>query len=336
MDVPENMESYYQEAGRAGRDEKKAYAVLIYHPNDITELKEWVNQTSPNISYIKSIYQSLANYFRIAIGSSHLASYDLIIEEFCHQYQLKSIETYQAIKKLEDEGLVQLIESYYAPAKVHIHISHKTLYEFQVSQPHFDQMIKVLLRAYGGELYASFSTISEEKIARLLDVEVSEVLKMLDQLHKRKVLIYIPSKNKPQLTWLTERKDAKSLTLNEKKIVQRDKERRQKMKSMINYLENQHQCRQQFILSYFNEDYKKLCGICDYCLNQKYEVDVDPSQYRVQILAELNNSPLSTDMLVSRIDLKNKKEVIDTIREMIDRREIKFDKSGKVQIEYRG
>ncbi|MEM1137932.1 MAG: ATP-dependent DNA helicase RecQ, partial [Bacteroidota bacterium] len=153
LDLPDNLEAYYQEAGRAGRDERKAFAVLLYNHNDIKQLKENIEISHPSIDKLKKVYQAVANYLKIAVGSGYLESYDFDLDDFVNTFKLPYLETYHALKKLEEQDFIQFNESFYAPSRLTIALSHDKLYEFQVANKEADKLIKILLRVYGAEIY---------------------------------------------------------------------------------------------------------------------------------------------------------------------------------------
>lgn len=326
MDLPENMEAYYQEAGRAGRDGKKSYAVIIFHPVDIKTLRDKVLLSQPKIEDLKSIYQGLANYFHLAEGSGQGESFDFDITAFASRFNLKPLPTYAAIKKLEEQGLIQLSESFYRPSKIHFQVSKKKLYEFQVSNEHYDLIIKAMLRLYGGELFSNFVPVSESQIGRAIKWNVPETKIALDQLHKMQFLNYEKSSEMPQVTFLTARQDAERLDID----VIRFKERRDlaisKMESMIDFVSQSHQCRTQIIQSYFDEESFTACGICDVCITKKKRENLtEVKSYHDQILSVLRKKPLTSEELEREINPDDHELFIEVIREMLDNNEIKYD-----------
>ena len=175
LDFPTTLEAYYQEAGRAGRDDKKAYAVILYDIHDIALLRESIQRAHPSPEQLKKVYQQLANYYQVAVGSHNMITYDFDLEYFAHAYGLKPQLVYQSLKTLEGEGLIQLNEAFSQPARLHIPTDPKTLYTFQVAHAHYDLLIKALLRLYGGELFSTFTTVSVPHIAHFINITPQEV-----------------------------------------------------------------------------------------------------------------------------------------------------------------
>ncbi len=265
-DLPESLEAYYQEAGRAGRDGKEAHCVLFYFDGDIQLAMQKLESSFPPIEYIRNVYQLLANYYQLAVGSAELEAFDFDFDDFRSRYKLEVVPCYNALKKLEEEGYIHLNESFYTPSKVYIPISYEQLYEFQVKYPRLDPFIKSLLRMYGGDLFTHFTMISESKLAKLMQLAVSELVSNLEVLHKQGILCYQPTNSKPKLTFLTPRYDARNLPLNKRKMDELKQRKVHKQEEMIHYAKADRMCRIAFILEYFGEEHNAKCGKCDNCL----------------------------------------------------------------------
>ena len=269
MDLPDSIEAYYQEAGRAGRDEKTAYAVVLYNEEDVVMLQKRVQQSAVPVALLKRVYQSIANHLKIAVGSHSMESFELDISELIRLFNLPAGETYYALKKLEEEGLLQMSESVYQKSKVHFLIDKTELYKFQVANANLDPLIKMLLRLYGGDLFGNFLTIKESEIGKMLAMPTTEVIQKLEYLQKVNILVYDHPGDRPKLTFLTPRQDANKLLLDTQKIEERNRIVTEKMHRVIDYLNNVHRCRTQLLQEYFDEISYLNCNMCDYCLSLK-------------------------------------------------------------------
>lgn len=319
LDLPENLESYYQEAGRAGRDGRRSYAAILYHEVDGLSLRNKIQQSQPELDYLKTIYQALANYFQLAEGSSQGESFDFELNAFCKRFNLNSIAVYPALKKLEEFGLIGFNESFYRPSLLHITMHHKHLYEFQVAHARFDSLIKALLRLYGGELYSEFTVISEAQIALMLKLPVETLKFELEQLNQLKVIIYEPVNEHPQITFIMARQDANRLPIDANEFNRRRKLHIDKGEQIINYVEQHHRCRMQVIQEYFDEVTYQPCGKCDVCMeNKRMEDQVVFKDYEEQIQYLLNSKPMTVEELESAVDPRDKHIFVEVVREMVD------------------
>lgn len=317
LDLPENLENYYQEAGRAGRDEKKAYAVLITHQQDLSVLEERASIAYPPIDFLKKIYQSLANYFRIAVGSGFMSSFDFDLSSFVGTYNLDLLKSYNALKVLQEEGLLELNESFFSPSSMKFLVDQSKLYEFQIANAKLDPLVKVLLRTYGGELFMEFLKIQEGKLAKAMNLSEKDLIRMLDYMDQVGVIAYSKRKDQPQITFLTERYDAGKLPLNVKRIEERRQNAMHKAAEMIAYVKQQRLCRSNQISYYFGEENEEGCGICDVCLEQKRQISDDLLHLKKIIIKTLQGGTLfSIHTLRDVPGLDDERNAIKVLREM--------------------
>jgi ATP-dependent DNA helicase RecQ len=333
MDLPEDIESYYQEAGRAGRDGKKSYATLIFHEVDAQSLRHKVEQSQPGLEYIKKIYQALANHYQLAEGSSQGESYDFDLEQFSKKFSLKPLAVYPALKKLEEVGLILLNDGFYRPSRIHFSIDKKKIYEFQVAQARFDPIIKMLLRLYGGELYADFIVISESQLAGAMKYSLPEVKLELQQLHKLQLLVYEPASDSAQVTFVLPRQDAERLPINRAMMEARRELHFNKMEAMIGYAEQSHRCRMQVIQEYFDEVTYTTCGVCDVCIDRRKKQDRTViTDYQNQVIYLLNQKPVLVEELEELVAPKDHDLFVEVVREMVDGSKIYYDDSWTLHL----
>ena len=334
LDLPENLEYYYQEAGRAGRDENKAFAVLLVNQKDIDTLEDRAVKSYPPTDFLKKVYQCLANQYRIAVGSSMMSSYDFDIAQFTATYQLDMLLTYNALKVLQEEALLELSESFFVPSSIRLLVDQSKLYEFQISSRKLDPFIKVLLRTFGGELFVEYIKIQENKLAKSMQVSEKEVIQYLEQLDNLGILAYNKRKDQPQVTFLTPRMDAGRLPLNLKRIEERRQVTISKAKAIIAYSQNIQVCRTGHILHYFGEETDNMCGVCDVCIAKRKnlsEQEIKLKSAMKEILEE--HGPMSLENLTDSLGKKNDKFTVSYLRELEDEGFITTVEDGKIKLQ---
>lgn len=335
LDVPDSLEAYYQEAGRAGRDGQKAYAVMLYTKNDLEQLRQRTEQLYQPVDMLRRVYQALANYTAVPVGGGEFNSYDFDMGTFTHTFNLPPQETHYALKQLQLEGFIQLNENYFHPSRLIIVLDNRQLYEFQVLHSRFDSFLKLLLRLYGGELFTDFTTISESTLARAFLINQSEIENLLEQLHQRNVVIYEKQKDKPQLTFLTPRFDAASLSINVAELNRRKEGALRKVQAATIYTEHVTQCRTRLLQAYFGEKPGDACGICDNCLKKKKQAEQASSAVREQVreyVALANGPGVSPKQLAHYFSQTDADALAQTLKQMLAEEEIRYTKSGNLTL----
>lgn len=333
LDLPENLEAYYQEAGRAGRDGLRCFAVMIYQAADVSNLELKVEQSQPSPQFLKSVYQALCNYYQLALGSNAGESYDFDLNDFTERFHLHANEVYIALKKLEEEGFIQFNESFYSPSTLHMLMDKAKLYEFQVAYARFDAIIKMMLRLYGGELLSGFPKISEVNIAKGLKVSTGDVVAMLKHLNELHVIVYQPAKEKPQVTFVMPRQDADKLPLNLKRLEARKKLILDKMRAMVSFVTLTHRCRMQLIQDYFNEVSYKKCGICDVCIEERKKENRNAfDDLKVEVTNVLKSKSLTVEQVEELIAPNDHELFVDVVREMVDDGVLVYDSVWKLSL----
>ncbi|GAB4004709.1 RecQ family ATP-dependent DNA helicase [Spirosoma migulaei] len=335
LDVPDSLEAYYQEAGRAGRDGLKAYAVMLYTPGDLESLRFRTEQLYQPIEMLRRVYQALANYTAVPVGGGEFSSYDFDLGAFAATFSLPPQETHYALKQLQLEGFIQLNENYFHPSRLTITLDNRQLYEFQVLNPRFDSFLKLLLRVYGGELFTDFITISESNLARTFLINQSEIEQLLTQLHQRNVVIYEKQKDKPQLTFLTPRFDAPSLPVNMQELNRRKELAMRKVQAAILYTEHVTQCRTRLLQAYFGEKPGDACGICDNCIKKKKSAETVTTVVRDQVreyVALANGPGVSPKQLAHHFAQTDADSLAQIVKQMLAEEEIRYNKNGNLTL----
>jgi len=328
MDLPDTLEAYYQEAGRAGRDEEKAYAVLLFNEADKVRLVKNFELSFPTVKEITQIYYHLGNYFQLAYGAGQFLCFDFDLGDFCNRYQLEPLKAISALKFLERDEWLTVTENVYIPSRLRFEVSAQELYSFQVAHANLDGFVKTILRAYGGafDYYVSFR---EADLARKAGLSANETAKYLGQLQQYQIISYLPQTDKPQLQFLQPRSDSQHLHIHKQHIDERREIGNSQLQALISYLKED-DCRSRKLLAYFGEHYAPLCGVCDYCIrrNKKSSQGEITGKLITEIMAVLAQAHLSLDDLVARLQSGDENQRISVIRNLVDSGKLKFN-NGK-------
>ncbi|MCJ8165924.1 RecQ family ATP-dependent DNA helicase [Pontibacter sp. E15-1] len=332
LDLPESLEAYYQEAGRAGRDERYAYAVILHGPNDVEALQRKVQEAHPSVELIRRVYQCLANYYQLAVGSGLMSSFDFDLAAFAKTYKLQPLEVHHTIKRLEGEGHLQLNESYYMPSRLMLLLNNLALYEFQLANPDHDRLIRMVLRVYGGEAFTNYVKLSERRLAQQLNMPEQELRRKLDYLSKLQVIAYEPKHDSPQLVFTKPREDAATLALDTRRLATLRERALVQAREMGRYVGTANRCRTQLLLAYFGEASDIRCRICDYCMAERKKERESQQQdaLRDQVLALLQKEACLPKALLLQFEPQHAETVIAVVRELLDLGQLQYQENGKL------
>ena len=268
IDCPDSLEAYFQEAGRAGRDGQKSYAVLLYDDNDKMKLRKRVVDTFPDKEFICEIYDQLAYFYQIAVGSGYNATFEFPVERFCQTYRHFPIPTISALNILTRAGYIDYRDEDEAQARVMILLGRDDLYRLRDNEPREDAVIVALLRTYTG-LFQDYGYIDESIIAQQCDLTPQQVYMILTNLNQKHILSFIPQKHIPFIRFTQRREDSQHLIIPP--AVYDDLKARyvHRIDKMLEYATCDLICRSRLLLRYFGEDRTDDCGMCDVCLGGK-------------------------------------------------------------------
>ncbi len=318
IEPPDSIESYFQEAGRAGRDGQKAFAILLCDLNDKSKLIRSVDLSYPEIQIVKNVYQSLGNFLQIPFGGGKNLSFDFDLGSFCSAFSLSIVNAYNCLKILQREGYIEFSEDVNNPSKVHFIVGRDDLYKFQVANAAFDGFIKLLLRSYTG-LFTDYVIIDEQILARRAKVSPDTVYQFLSKLSSMKLITYIPRKNTPLITYTEERLDEKTIYISPENYRKRRDAYSTRVNEVTRYAFADDRCRSRVLIEYFGQKNATNCGVCDVCLKK---TDSGLSFYEYEeiknlVTLKLAEYSLPIQTLVADINFKEDR-VIKAIRWMLD------------------
>ena len=332
-DVPDCLENYYQEAGRAGRDGEKSFAVLLYDDNDITELEGLAAIRYPSLDDIKNVYQSVANYLQIPAGTGEGNYFDFDISDFVKKFKLNTHTAIYSLKALEQDSWLSLNEQVFLPSKIKFTTTKEALYDFERSHPELESAIKALLRGYEG-IFDFPTSISEIVLIRLLKKDVEEIKKDLLKLDRFGVIHYELQKDSPQLYFPRNRVKVEDLSINMDLYHKRKEKFVARVKNIVQYVQELVTCRSKMIGSYFGDNKLHNCKVCDNCLRQK-KVHIDEKEFEKisnRIQTVLAPQPLPSKELMDQLGAIKKEKAWKVIEFLQAENKLEVDNAGWVRL----
>jgi ATP-dependent DNA helicase RecQ len=330
LDLPDSIEAYFQEAGRGGRDEKRAYAVLLYESSNIIDSRHNLALSYPDLKTIRDVYQALGNYFQLPVGMGKDCQFDFDLASFAGQYKFQPVIVFNCLRFLEKEGFVMLTEGLHNPSKIYMKAHKDELYRFQVENEPFDAFIKTILRSYSG-IFSGFIIFSESELARRSNLSLDEVVGNLKRLAKLQILDYVPQTDKPQIFYLQERLDTRDLTISPENYKDRLKDAEMRLETMISYAEATNKCRSQALLAYFGECHTKRCGKCDVCIERNKislnEMEFDNIVNMIKPILKTRSCTL--EEMIEAAGQINDDKVIRAVQWLVDNEKIVMDRERR-------
>ena len=303
-DVPDSPEAYFQEAGRAGRDGMKAYAVLLFCARDKITLKQRISDTFPEKSYIRKIYEDINFYYQMAMGDGRGCTFAFNIDEFCRNFKHFPVQTDSALKILTRAGYLEYTDEQDNVSRIMFTITKEELYRIREQSEYTEKLIRILLRSYTG-LFTDYAYISEDNLSTRSGLSKQQIYETLLSLSRQHILHYIPAKKTPYIIYTRERQETERIYLSKEVYEDRKESYVQRINAMIEYAESENRCRSRMLLRYFGEKNEHNCGQCDVCL-QQHQSGLKSGEFESisqQLQALLKENPLSLQEIKDKMQV---------------------------------
>lgn len=325
-DLPNSLEEYYQEAGRAGRDGERSYATILYSEEDTLKMRKRISDSFPKKKFIRRVYQALGNYYQVAVGSGYTAIFDFNLYDFCRAYKFPFLQTHHALQILELSGYIEYTEEIDSKSRVKILVNRNEMYYLNLSKDS-EKLIFAMLRNYTG-IFAEDVYIDEGMLATLVDKSRDEVYQLLTQLAKMRYISYVPQKKTPFIIFTTSREDIQHVSIPRAAYEDRKVRFKSRISSMIDYVEKDDICRSRMLMIYFDEKKPEDCGECDVC-RRKTQSGLTNHQYlkiKKAIYKELTDkAELPLNSLIKSLEPFREEDIHKALNFLIDQKKIKSE-----------
>ncbi len=328
--IPDCLENYYQEAGRAGRDGSPAKAVLLTNNFDVAQMRQQFLGALPDAAFLKKVYNKLNNYFQISIGESTDEIFQFPFKDFIAAYRLNSFLTYNALRVLDQYSVIALSESFFKKIEIQFIVSQNSIFDYLDKNSGSAPMIQTILRTYGG-IFDFETKIDPSLIARKTKVSEKRIFDLLKKLKKDEIIDYKSKKTDLEITFLVPRDDERTINVFAKQVEERNQIKVAKVDQMLGYLHTDTVCRSKQILSYFGEKKVQACGICDVCRKRHQKKAVDFQSISSEILAILRKKSRTSRVLIKILD-HSEAHILKTIQRMLEDGQIKVNTMNEYEI----
>ena len=326
INTPNSLENFIQEAGRAGRDGKTTYSLILTNKSNLFDATTKFVSNVASTKFVKIVYHNLNQYYSITLGELPEQLLDFSLQEFCYTYKLKLLQTYNAIKILERENIVFLDENYSKKSTLKFLISNNQIFDYLNNQPSKSELIKLILRSYGG-IFDHYTIINELMLSKKLNCSEKEVVKNLNDLHLNGIVNYIYKNTTSKLSFLVPRDENYTINSISKNIEQQNNLKYEKLTATISYIQNIKTCRNILLLSYFNETCTETCGICDIC-KAKAQPKNSLKTISNHILILLKKQSLSSQELTTILGY-SENEILNSLKILLEKNKITITSQNK-------
>ncbi|WP_435413006.1 RecQ family ATP-dependent DNA helicase [Psychroserpens mesophilus] len=334
INLPESLESYYQEAGRAGRNNEDAYAFLLTNTSDEERLKRQFINTLPSIEFIKQVYRKLCNYFQISYGEGEFSSHQFNFNAFCKTYDFKTTQTFNTLQILDRNSIIKLSQQFNYTTTLQFIISSNSLFAYLDRHKHVALIVKSILRTYGG-IFEHALAINLSLIATKTATSEKQIIAVLQHLDKDDIVDFKYSNTDSEVVFLQPREDDKTINRIVTIVEQQQELKRLQVNAVLKYVENNSVCKQVQLLHYFGEDSTKNCGKCSVCLSHSEVIEVpDVKTIREQILSILATKNMNSRQLVEELSFKDT-DIFDALKLLLEHQIIETTPSNSYKIKSR-
>ena len=328
--MSDSLESYYQEAGRAGRDGKRSYAVMLVASNDSSRISKHFSDEFPPLEQIKLIYEKVCDYVQVAVGDGLYASYIFNIHDFCRREHIHISRVRAALKLLQQNNYLTLTEEVDNPARIIFTTGRDDLYKIRVSQDELDNIIRVILRLYDG-VFTEFRSIDEKQIAAISGYTIDKVRELLKRMWQMRIIRYIPANTTPILFFNEERLPTNDLYISPESYTHRLRLTQERFENVLRYIGNEQSCRSVMMQNYFGDTDTTVCGVCDICINKKKEINNKSNSLEDKVLTLIREQNLTSRELC-RLIKHDPQEIASAVEKLKAEDKIYADRGGKLII----
>jgi ATP-dependent DNA helicase RecQ len=328
--MSDSLESYYQEAGRAGRDGKRSYAVMLVASNDSSRISKHFSDEFPPLEQIKLIYEKVCDYVQVAVGDGLYASYIFNIHDFCRREHIHISRVRAALKLLQQNNYLTLTEEVDNPARIIFTTGRDDLYKIRVCQDELDNIIRVILRLYDG-VFTEFRSIDEKQIAAISGYTIDKVRELLKRMWQMRIIRYIPANTTPILFFNEERLPTNDLYISPESYTHRLRLTQERFENVLRYIGNEQSCRSVMMQNYFGDTDTTVCGVCDICINKKKEINNKSNSLENKVLTLIREQNLTSRELC-RLIKHDPQEIASAVEKLKAEDKIYADRGGKLII----
>jgi ATP-dependent DNA helicase RecQ len=331
INLPESLESYYQEAGRAGRNNEKAYAILLTNNSDEQILKNQFIKSLPSIDEIKLVYRKLCNYFQISYGEGELSAHQFNFSDFCTAYNFKSSKTFNALQLLDRNSVIKLSQQFNYKTKLQFIVSNASMFSYLNTHVQYNTVVKTILRTYGG-IFEHQLAINLTLVADKSSVPEKQIIAILHQLHKDGIVDFLFSNTDSEVLFLQPREDDKTINRIANVVEHQQALKRAQIDAVLKFIDNDRICKNKQPLKYFGEITAIDCGICSVCVHHKIsEEKKDSRTVTTRVILALEKSQMSSRQLVEDLPFE-KNDVFKTLQSLLELDAIELTAANRYKI----